>query len=180
MSKIYTKGGDNGTTSLLSGKRVPKYHLRVDTYGIIDELSSNIGFLRSLDISDKLCQELPAIQQVLFDISGLLACDEEKFLKILNPLEDKTIEILEKSIDLMDEKLPKLKKFILPGGQIEVASAHICRTICRRAERKIVELSEKEPVDKNIIIYINRLSDYFFTLSRMIAYEKGFEQTIAK
>ena len=180
MNKIYTKGGDDGSTSLLSGKRVPKYHIRVDAYGIIDELSSNIGFLRSMDISDILYKELIEIQQILFDISGLLACDEGKHLKILNPIKNESIVFLEKSIDEMTKKIPPLKKFILPGGQTEVAFAHICRTSCRKAERRIVELAEKEQINNNIIIYINRLSDYFFTVSRIIAQEKKFEQISAK
>ena len=180
MSKIYTKNGDDGTTSLLSGKRVPKFHIRVEAYGIIDELSSNIGFLRSLDIPDILYEELIEIQQILFDISGLLACDEGKHLKMLTQVKDKSIEFLEKFIDRMTKELPPLKEFILPGGQTEVAFAHICRTSCRKAERRIVELAEKEPIDKNIIIYINRLSDYFFTLSRKLSVDCGFEQTKAK
>ena len=177
MSKIYTKGGDDGTTSLLSGKRVAKYHIRVEAYGNIDELSSNIGFLRSLNITENQKKELINIQQILFDIPGLLACDEGKHLKILNPVKNKSIEYVEKLIDEMTNKLPPLKAFILPGGQKESAFAHICRTSCRKTERRITELSEKEPIDKNIVIYINRLSDYFFTLSRIIAKSFNFEQS---
>ncbi len=180
MSKIYTKGGDDGTTSLLGGSRVPKYHYRVEAYGTVDELSSNIGFLRSLNISNEQNKELECIQQTLFDIMGLLANENDKFIDKLRPIEESTITFLEKSIDKMTDELPPLKNFILPGGLQEVASAHICRTICRRAERRIIELNDKDKVDKNILVFINRLSDYFFTLSRKIAKDKNFEQTPTK
>lgn len=180
MSKIYTKGGDEGTTSLLSGKRVAKYHYRVEAYGNVDELSSNIGFLRGLDISEEIKQELACIQQTLFDIMGLLACDQNKYIDKLNKVEDTSITFLEKSIDKMTATLPELKNFVLPGGLMSVGSAHICRTICRRAERRIVKLADMEPVDTNIIVFINRLSDYLFTLTRKISQESNFEQTTTK
>ena len=180
MAKIYTKGGDKGTTGLLSGTRVPKYHRRVEAYGSIDELSSNIGFLRSLDIDNNLKEDLLKIQQILFDISGLLACDKGKHIHLLTPVKEESIIFLEKSIDTMTSELETLKNFIIPGGQKEVAFAHICRTIARRAERRIVQLADEEDIAQNIIIYINRLSDYFFTLSRYIAKSKKFTQSTAK
>ncbi len=181
MSKIYTKTGDKGTTGLLSGTRVPKYHDRVEAYGDIDELTSNIGFLRSLDINNDLKEELLEIQQILFDVSGLLACDKGKYLSRLSPVENKSIVFLEKSIDKMSSEVGTLKDFIIPGGQKEVAFAHVCRTIARRAERRIIKLAAgNEDVAPNIIVFINRLSDYFFTLSRYIAKLKDFEQSKAK
>ncbi len=179
MAKIYTKGGDNGTTQFLSGKRVPKYHIRVEAYGNIDELTSFVGLLRSFELSVNIKSQLLEIQQVLFNISGLLACDQGKHLKILTKVSNDNIKLIEQSIDKMTEKLEPLRKFILPGGIQEVAVAHICRTIARRAERSIVKLADVENIEQNIIIYINRLSDYFFTLSRYIAKIKNFEQNIA-
>ena len=176
MSKIYTKTGDKGTTSLLSGKRVPKYHIRVEAYGNIDELTSYVGLLRSMELNDNTKSELVTIQQVLFNISGLLSCDEGKFLEKLKPVTEYDIDFLEKSIDKMTEKIGKIKHFILPGGREDVSYAHICRVVARRAERRIVELADNEKIDEKIIIYVNRLSDYFFTLSRFIADEKNFSQ----
>ena len=180
MAKIYTKGGDKGTTSLMSGTRVPKYHIRVEAYGTIDELTSFVGLLRAYNINQNIKDELIEIQQILFNISGLLSCDKGKFSNILTSVTDDSIVYLEKSIDKMTEELKPLKKFILPGGQKEVAYTHVCRTVARKAERKIVELADNEKIEQNIIIYINRLSDYFFTLSRYISKQNNFEQTIAK
>jgi cob(I)alamin adenosyltransferase len=179
MAKIYTKGGDKGTTQFLSGKRVPKYHIRIEAYGNIDELTSYVGLLRSFDLSQQIKQQLLEIQQVLFNISGLLACDEGKHLKLLTQIKETDIQHLEQAIDQMTAELEPLRKFIIPGGQQQVAYAHICRTIARRAERSIVKLSDSEKIDQHIIIYINRLSDYFFTLSRFIAKLKNFKQNYA-
>ncbi|MEA3451748.1 MAG: cob(I)yrinic acid a,c-diamide adenosyltransferase [Bacteroidota bacterium] len=180
MAKIYTKGGDKGTTSLLSGTRVPKYHIRVEAYGMVDELTSFIGLLKAYNINDEIKSELTEIQQILFNISGLLSCDKGKHLKILTSVADESIVFLEKSIDKMSAQLKPLTKFILPGGQKEVGYAHVCRTVARKTERRIVELADKEKIEQNIIIYINRLSDYFFTLSRYISMQNNFEQTNAK
>jgi len=180
MPKIYTKGGDKGTTGLLSGTRVPKYHIRVEAYGNIDELSTFIGLLRSHDLTEELKNELFEIQNVLFHISGLLACDQGKHMNILTPVEDESIEYLEKAIDKMTSEMEPLKNFIIPGGQKEVAFAHVCRTVARRAERRIVKLADNEEIAQNIIIYVNRLSDYFFTLSMYIAKLKDFKQPFAK
>lgn len=179
MRKIYTKGGDKGTTQFLSGKRVPKYHIRVEAYGSVDELTSHVGYLRSLDLPEDLKAELLDFQQILFDISGLLACDQGKHMRLLNPVKDSSIEQIEKAIDRMMDQLPPLTKFIIPGGQPEVGYAHICRTVTRRAERAIVRLADNEKIKENIIIYINRLSDYFYTLSRYISKIKNFEQPTA-
>lgn len=179
MQKIYTKGGDKGFTQLLGGKRVTKYNIRVEAYGSVDELTSNIGFLRSLKITNEINLELVNIQHILFNICGLLACDSDTYMNILKPVTDESIVFLENSIDKMTNELPPLIKFVLPGGQMEVAYCHICRTVCRRAERNIVKLSDNESVDSKIIIFINRLSDYLYTLSRKIASDFQFEQTIA-
>ena len=174
--KIYTKGGDKGYTSLFSGKRVPKNHTRVEAYGTIDELSSFVGLLRSGSINQQYKEVLIEIQRRLFDISALLACDEGKFLHKLRKITDEDIQLLENQIDILTEKLPPLRDFILPGGEQDVATTHICRVVARRAERKIIAITKNENIDNKIIIYINRLSDYFFVLSRAIASDKGFEQ----
>ncbi len=174
--KIYTKTGDKGKTSLLSGERLPKYHIRVEAYGNIDELTSFVGLLRSLDIDEDIKSQLVEIQRRLFDIAGLLACDKGKLTDKLRKISTSDVEFLEKKIDYFTSKLPPLKAFVLPGGQYEVSICHICRTVCRRAERSVVKLADTEEIDNNIIVYLNRLSDYFFVLSRYIAKSKNFEQ----
>ncbi len=179
MQKIYTKDGDKGTTQLLSGKKVPKYNIRVEAYGTVDELTSHIGFFRSLNLNNKIKEELLKIQKILFDISGLLACDQKKHSDLLNPVKNESIKYLENKIDQMFKKFPPLKKFIIPGGQTEVAYCHICRTITRRAERNIVKLAVNEKISENIIIFINRLSDYFYSLSRYLAFLKKYNQSTA-
>ncbi len=179
MSKIYTKTGDTGTTSLLSGKRVKKYDIRVTAYGNVDELSSYLGLLRGYNISENTKEDLIKIQRVLFNIMGLLACDDKKFESKLKPVTDTEITFLEKTIDEMSKDLPPFKYFILPGGTVEIGMVHICRTVCRRTERKIVELTDQTPINNNIVIFINRLSDYLFALSRKIAKDTNFEQTKA-
>lgn len=180
MPKIYTKTGDDGTTQLLSGRRVAKYHIRVEAYGTVDELSSHLGFLRSLDLTNEIKTQIIDIQRVLFNISGLLACDQGKHLNLLKEVENKDIETLEKLIDQMTEVVGPLTQFVLQGGQQEVGYIHVCRTVARRAERCIVKLSHNEKIWNNIIVYINRLSDFLFTLSRFVAFQKKFEQIQAK
>jgi cob(I)alamin adenosyltransferase len=170
--KIYTKTGDKGQTSLLTGKRVEKYHPRIEAYGTIDELNSFIGLLGAYDIaeSDKLF--LQNIQRKLFITGSLLAMDEKKEGHGLEDVKDSDIIEVEQEMDRLSEILPKLKLFIIPGGSHAIATAHVCRTICRRAERICVYLSENGHVDSNILIYLNRLSDYFFMLSRKIAFDQ--------
>ncbi len=166
--KIYTKGGDKGNTSLLGGTRVPKYHDRIEAYGTIDELSAFVGMLRDQHISCYYKDNLLHILEKLFIIESNLASDKPDNLKSLPVIREKDILFLEKQIDEMNEKLPELKMFILPGGHPIVSYCHICRTICRRAERFTIKLSKDFEVDDLIIKYLNRLSDYFFVLGRKL------------
>ncbi|NPA68601.1 MAG: cob(I)yrinic acid a,c-diamide adenosyltransferase [Chlorobi bacterium] len=177
--KIYTKTGDKGKTSLLSGERVLKSDLRLDAYGTVDELSSFVGLLGSYDISESHKKFLYEIQNKLYNAGTLLAVRTEvKF--DLPKITEADIELIEKETDMLSAKLPPLKSFVLPGGDTVVAQAHVCRSICRRAERAAVKLSETEPVNESVIVFLNRLSDYFFVLSRSIAYEKGVSELLWK
>ena len=168
MTKIYTKTGDKGDTGLFGGQRVPKYSLRIEAYGTVDELNSFIG-LTIIEVKDQDVKNLlENIQNELFVVcSNLAAPDADKNDKLKIPaVEEEFILELEKSIDHFEEKVEPLKNFILPGGSKSAALLHVCRTICRRAERKVVELSSKEKVSGKIIILLNRLSDLFFVISR--------------
>ncbi|MEE9371974.1 MAG: cob(I)yrinic acid a,c-diamide adenosyltransferase [Saprospiraceae bacterium] len=174
--KIYTKTGDKGKTSLFGGSRVSKAHIRIDAYGNVDELNSYIGLLRDL-VSDKmLVFELMDIQRVLFSIGSHLAADPSKSNLWLPNIDISEIEKLEKSVDRMEEILPTLAHFILPGGHPSVSHCHIARCVCRRAERRVVQLSEIDETNDILIQYLNRLSDYIFVLSRYIAYQEGAEE----
>lgn len=167
--KIYTKTGDKGKTGLIGGSRVDKFDLRLEAYGTIDELNSFIGLLASNDATNDIREQLESIQNALFVVGSSLATDtsktEQKKASILN---SDLIELLEKEIDRMNELLTPLNYFILPGGSVAASYSHICRTIARRAERRICEVKHHYAVEENICIYINRLSDYFFVLSRYI------------
>jgi cob(I)alamin adenosyltransferase len=176
-SKIYTKTGDSGKTSLIGGTKVPKSHIRIQTYGTVDELNAFTGLLKD-QLSDAHSRELLLeIQDRLFTIGSVLACDPEKEIALRIPdLKESDVLLLENEIDKMNAKLPEMKSFILPGGHVSVSAAHICRTICRRAERQIVELGEKEHVQPLIIKYLNRLSDYFFVLARWTGHLLGAEE----
>lgn len=167
--KIYTKTGDKGETSLIGGTRVPKYHIRIETYGTVDELNSYIGLIRDQDIDVKTFDTLIEIQDRLFTIGSLLAEDTEKSKMKLPSIKEEDIQFLEKQIDLMDESLEPMKSFVLPGGHTTVSYCHIARCVCRRAERLVIQLSTEFKVNELIIKYLNRLSDYLFTLSRFIA-----------
>jgi len=167
--KIYTKTGDKGQTSLIGGTRVPKYHSRIEAYGTIDELNSWMGLIRDQQINDRSVKALLEIQDRLFTVGSLLAEDPEKSRMKLPHINADDITFLEQQIDSMNERIPELKSFILPGGHTTVSYCHIARCICRRAERLIVQLSETASVDEKIVIYINRLSDYLFTLARFLA-----------
>jgi cob(I)alamin adenosyltransferase len=166
--KIYTKTGDKGNTSLIGGTKVPKSHIRIDSYGTVDELNSFIGLL-----SDHLNDEhskmiLKEIQDRLFTIGSSLACDPEKEpLMRLPDLKKDDVKLLEKEIDTMNEVLPAMKHFILPGGHVTISTAHVARCVCRRAERICVAMQQEEIfIDPLVIKYINRLSDYLFVLAR--------------
>ena len=171
--KIYTKTGDKGETSLFGGRRVSKADLRVETYGTIDELNSVIGVAISKiqnppPKADEIQNKLIKIQKDLFEI-GLILANPSK--KSKTNLGDRILE-LEKMIDELSRELPELKNFILPGGGITGSLLHLARAVCRRAERRTVELSRKERIDKNIIAYLNRLSDLLFTMARVINYQE--------
>lgn len=170
-SLIYTKTGDKGTTALIGGTRVPKNHIRLEAYGTVDELNTNIGMIRSYPIGEKNIEAIIRIQNQLFTIGGYLATDSD-VSDLRNRLikDDKEIEFLELQMDSLESELPKLSNFVLPGGHPTVAQCHICRTICRRAERRIITMAETMEVDEWVVKYINRLSDYFFVLSRYLTY----------
>ena len=178
--KVYTKGGDKGSTSLIGGTRVPKYHDRIEAYGTVDELCSFTGLLRDQNIDDHHKDILLKIQNRLFVIESLLAADSEGSAEKLPKFEEQDITLLETEIDRMEETLPALTSFILPGGHTTVSYCHITRTICRRAERLTIKLSEKYQVDGIIIKYLNRLSDYFFVLARKLSSELKAEEILWK
>lgn len=169
--KIYTKTGDTGKTSLFGGTRVDKSHLRIDAYGTIDELNAHVGSLRDQVLNENTSVALNQIQDRLFIIGSILASDPEKKKMKLPDLKEEDVYYLESEIDKMEEKLPELKNFIIPGGHPVVSAAHIARTVCRRAERAIVLLSVNSTVDALLLEYINRLSDYLFVLGRQLAKE---------
>ncbi len=179
--KIYTKTGDKGQTSLIGGTRVPKHHIRIEAYGTVDELNSHLGLIRD-NISEKeLFDLLIEIQDRLFTIGSLLASDPEKDLKMQLPqLKETDVELLEKAIDKMNETLPEMKHFVLPGGNTVVSYCHIARCVCRRAERATLKLSENEKVDELIYKYLNRLSDYLFVLSRKLSQDLKATEIIWK
>ena len=171
--KVYTRTGDDGTTSLFSGKRVPKHDLRIKSYGTIDELNSWVGAIR--DYADQETKkELIVIQNDLMTIGSQLANDKGDLL--IPKINQDQVEALEKSIDRITEELPPLKNFVIPGGHPQVSNTHLARCVCRRAERYITELKEVTAVESEIIFYINRLSDYFFTLARKFAQDLGVEE----
>ena len=174
--KVYTKKGDTGTTGLIGGTRLPKHHIRIESYGTVDELNSYIGLLRDLIENKDITILLLEIQDRLFTLGSLLASDPEKSKMQLPQIKEKDIELLEKSIDAMDETLPPMKFFVLPGGHPTVSHCHIARCICRRAERLVTELGENAAVDPLILAYLNRLSDYLFMLSRKLSADLGAEE----
>lgn len=171
--KIYTKTGDKGLTSLIGGTRVPKYDLRIESYGTVDELNSYIGMIRDQDINSAHKDILKEIQDRLFTIGASLASDPEKSKMKIPDLHLSDISLLEKEIDAMNEVLPDLKHFILPGGSQAVSFCHISRCVCRRAERIIVQLKSESFVDEMVIIYLNRLSDYLFVLARKLCFDNN-------
>ncbi|HEU0228760.1 MAG TPA: cob(I)yrinic acid a,c-diamide adenosyltransferase [Arachidicoccus soli] len=179
MAKIYTKTGDKGQTSLIGGTRVRKNNLRVECYGTIDELNAQIGLLNDYLVTISLVSILTEIQDRLFTIGAALACDPEKEPRFAIPdLREVDIILLEKEIDKMNDSLPKMTHFLLPGGHVIVSHSHIARTICRRTERLCVGLfSEQEEANILLVIkYLNRLSDYLFVLGRFIAMQLNVEE----
>jgi cob(I)alamin adenosyltransferase len=181
ITRVYTKTGDKGQTSLVGGKRVPKDSPRIEAYGTIDELNSVVGLARvfndeNLEAGDAhqfLNEVLCRIQDELFDLGSELATPPEQFKEGMYRVGDDEIERLEQWIDQCQEDLEPLKSFILPGGGRIGAYLHQCRTVCRRAEREILRLSREEEINPSMIKYVNRLSDLFFVLSRWIAKQTG-------
>ena len=174
--KVYTKTGDTGTTSLFGGTRVPKHHIRIESYGTVDELNSHIGLIRDQEINQLYKNVLVEIQDRLFTVGAILATPPEKEIlkngeKRLQNLgiQETDIEFLENEIDSMEEALPPMTHFVLPGGNTTVSYCHIARCVCRRAERLAVHLNDIEPTDELVIKYLNRLSDYLFVLARKLS-----------
>ncbi|WP_459209922.1 cob(I)yrinic acid a,c-diamide adenosyltransferase [Aquimarina rhabdastrellae] len=176
--KVYTKTGDKGTTALFGGTRVPKHHIRIDSYGTIDELNSYIGLIRDQEINPHYKEVLIDIQHKLFTIGAILATDPEKMvLKSgkerldIKKIKDSDIEYLEQEMDTMDTSLPPMTHFVLPGGHQTVSFCHIARCVCRRAERLSTALYEIEPFEDTALQYLNRLSDYLFVLARKLTFD---------
>lgn len=174
--KIYTKTGDKGTTGLYGGSRVSKAHLRIESYGTLDELNSFVGLLKDQAINQDLKDVLLVIQDKLFVAGAILATPPEKeLLKNGSPrlnikrIEETDVTFLENQIDKLEEGLPQMTHFILPGGHTTVSFCHIARCVCRRAERLVVHLNDNEPIDEIIIIYLNRLSDLLFVMARKLS-----------
>ena len=178
--KLYTKKGDDGTTGLLSGKRVNKHHIRIKAYGTVDELNAWVGMIRNFKTDKNTDNTLVKIQQELMTIASQLADDTafevSKLVKVLEPIDNENVKFLEDQIDLINNDLPELKNFVIPGGHITVSYAHLARCTCRRAERFITELNEIENSPKTILAYINRLSDFLFILSRKLARDYQAEE----
>ncbi len=174
--KIYTKKGDDGKTSLIGGTRISKAGIRIEAYGTVDELNSFIGWVRDLSSRKEQKDILVEIQDRLFTIGSHLASDPEKSKMNLPELKETDITFLENKIDEMNDELPEMKSFILPGGHPVVSCCHVARCICRRAERATVLLSENDTVDKLIIVYLNRLSDFLFVLARILTKDFSAEE----
>jgi len=168
--KIYTKTGDAGMTGLFGGARLPKSHIRIEAYGTVDELNSWIGLLRDSIPNTGHGVVLKEIQDRLFTLGSNLASDPAKNMSVPD-IKEADIELLEDQMDNMNEQLPDLKHFILPGGHVVVSHCHIARCVCRRAERLAVALNMNEPIEPILIKYLNRLSDYLFVLGRMVGQE---------
>ena len=176
--KIYTKTGDQGTTALFGGTRVPKHHMRIEAYGTVDELNSYIGLIRDQPAEGPHKELLIKVQDKLFTVGAILATDPEKAVltsgkERLNipKISEDDIAVLETAMDEMNESLPPLTHFVLPGGHTTVSYCHIARCICRRAERRATLLHESEAVDSMVLKYLNRLSDYLFVLARKLSHQ---------
>ncbi len=181
--KVYTKTGDKGTTALFGGSRVPKYHIRIESYGTVDELNSYIGLIRDQEIAPVYKAQLIHIQDKLFTLGAILATDPEKAilkngkerLNIARISED-DVAYLEDAIDEMEKELPPMTHFVLPGGHTTVSYCHIARCVCRRAERLSTHLNDIEPTDEMVLKYLNRLSDYLFVLARKLTFDLNADE----
>ncbi|WP_282134414.1 cob(I)yrinic acid a,c-diamide adenosyltransferase [Seonamhaeicola maritimus] len=176
--KVYTKTGDKGTTALFGGTRVPKHHIRIDSYGTVDELNSYLGLIRDQDINPHYQDLLIKIQHNLFTVGASLATDPDKaILKSgkerlnIDKISEEDVNLLEKEMDTMNEALPPMTHFVLPGGHQTVSFCHIARCVCRRAERLATALNEIESIETNSLVYLNRLSDYLFVLARKLTHD---------
>ena len=175
--KIYTKTGDQGETGLFGGSRVKKNYARIEAYGTLDELNAFVGLLRDHVADETIREVLFTVQNRLFSIGSYLATPQEEGKMVLPlDLQAGDIELLEEAMDKMDQALPALRNFVLPGGHPTVSYAHVARTVCRRAERQCVSILEEIEVDTLVLQYLNRLSDYFFVLGRFLAQELGAEE----
>ena len=176
IMKIYTKTGDKGQTSLIGGTRVSKTELRIEAYGTVDELNSYVGLVRDQAVNNDRKDILKEIQDRLFTIGSILASEPEQTKKRIPDLHESDIELLEKEMDRMDESLEPMRFFILPGGHQSVSFGHLARTVCRRAERIVVRLSQETEVNDLVIRYLNRLSDYLFVLCRIMIKDLNIEE----
>ncbi len=171
--KIYTRTGDSGTTSLIGGKRVPKFDDRIEAYGSVDEVVAWTGLIRDQEEAEGVFELLVDIQDRLMTCASILAADCDNCPNPLPSLSEDDITRLEKAIDDMEEEVEPLSSFILPGGNTVVSYCHVARNVCRRAERNVLRLDALSPVDNLVIKYLNRLSDYFFVLSRKLGKDLG-------
>jgi len=177
---IYTKTGDRGTTSLVGGSRVNKDDYRVEAYGTVDELNSHIGLLAELvrPLHGGYYDELKAVQHNLFTLQTLLATEDETIYARLPQLGEEEVDMLERQIDLITDQLPQLHNFVIAGGNLIGAQCHVARTVCRRAERRVVTLARETKVEDVILRYLNRLSDYLFVLSRLAVVTDGKQEDL--
>jgi cob(I)alamin adenosyltransferase len=178
MFKIYTKTGDKGGTSLIGGVRVPKSHIRIESYGTVDELNSYIGMVNDMAANKQVDEWLREIQDRLFTVGAVLATNPDKEVKMKLPdIHEEDVVWLEERIDLMNESLPEMRSFILPGGNLASSTCHVARCVCRRAERICVAMQEQNEVIPPIVIqYLNRLSDFLFVLCRYLSHINGAEE----
>ncbi|MDK3158986.1 cob(I)yrinic acid a,c-diamide adenosyltransferase [Anaerolineae bacterium CFX9] len=174
--KIYTRTGDDGTTSLFSGGRVKKHHLRVESYGTVDELNSALGVARAFKPAPPVDSLIERVQRQLFTLGADLATPSDARSSHIVRINEPMISWLEETIDSMDGDLPALTAFILPGGTPAAAHIHVARTLCRRAERLVVILSEHETINSHVLPYLNRLSDFLFTLARWENWHAGVHE----
>lgn len=179
LTRLYTRKGDEGETSLGGGQRVPKDHLRVATYGTIDELNSQIGVALAVGLDERLARELTVIQNDLFDLgSDLCFLEEDKHAYALPQIESGQVERMETLIDELQAKVGPLQNFILPGGSLGAAHLHMARTICRRAEREAAALAREEAVGPFVQAYLNRLSDALFAMARYENLQRGVPEPL--
>jgi len=181
--KVYTKTGDKGTTALFGGSRVPKYHIRIESYGTVDELNSHLGLIRDQEINVIYKEQIIKIQDKLFTVGAILATDPEKAIlkngkERLNipKISEDDVAYLENAIDEMEQHLPQMTHFVLPGGHTTVSYCHIARCVCRRAERLATHLNDIEPTDVMVLKYLNRLSDYLFVLARKLTFDLNAQE----